>query len=331
MLYSIRFTVRILFISAKILIRRKRVSKRSQMRLKEIENNWKGQFDRATYYKIYNSQAIYIPAVCDAFASLRGVNTTFSEEERFLHYFICSSLFDNFWDRKSLTIEQLRDLSFSPETYTPHNFDETVFQYAHQWLLKRVDDQESYMKVAYQVFHAQQDSLRQMDATIGWGELISITERKGGFSVELCAFYLDGSSSPEIRKLWFRLGALIQLTNDLYDVFKDSREGMYTLPICMKRVADVRLLHNQWTEEIRSLIHQISFPSSQKEICSIHLMCIAAFGKIALDQFEALEKRDQTLQPWSTYTRKELIIDMELWKNLWKGLRLTYQMASIKA
>ena len=113
------------------------------------------------------------------------------------------------------------------------------------------------MSVAHKVFQAQQDSLRQMDVTIGWDELIGITERKGGYSVELYAFNLDDSSSPEIRQIWFRLGALIQLTNDLYDVFKDSREGMYTLPILMNRVEDVRLLHSKLTDEIRLLIHQI--------------------------------------------------------------------------
>lgn len=329
MLYSIKFIVRIVYTAVRILIQRKRIAKRSQHKLNEIEKQWKGKFDHSTFYKIYNSQAIYIPAVCDAFASLRGTTTTQVEEERFLHYFICSSLFDNFWDQKSLSIEQLRALSFSPLTYNANNFDEAVFQYAHQWLLKRVNDQEAYMEVAHQVFHAQQDSILQMDASISWDELVSITERKGGYSVELCAFYLDDSSSPEIRQLWFRLGALIQLTNDLYDVFKDSREGMYTLPILMNRVEDVRLLHTKWTNEIKLLLHQIPVPQTDKEICRIHLMCIAAFGKIALDQFEALEKRDGQLQPWTTYSRKELIIDMELWKNLWKGLRLTHQMASM--
>lgn len=329
MLHSIKFIVQIFIIAVRILIQRKRVAKRSKHLLDQIEEKWNGQFDRVTYYKIFNSQAIYIPSVCHAFASLHGGKISLLEEQRFLHYFICSSLFDNFWDRKSLSIEQLTALSFSPTTYPANNFDEKVFQYAHQWLLKQVHDEDSYMEVAQQVFKAQHDSLKQMDGSIHWEELLSITERKGGYSVELCSFYWDEPSSTELRGLWYRLGALIQLTNDLYDVFKDSRDGMFTLPIMMKRIEEVKTLHKKWTDEISMLLNQIPVEKKKKETCRIHLMGIAAFGRIALEQFELLEKRDQNLKNWSTYSRKELIIDMELWKNLWKWLKLTHAMSKI--
>ncbi|HEY9261388.1 hypothetical protein, partial [Chitinophaga sp.] len=205
---------------------RRQEAKWASNRVKELETPLGGRLDDFTFRKIVNSYAIYNPMMCDAFTALRGRASRKAEKERMLQYFICSSLFDNFCDRKELSQEALHQLSFAPESYTAGSFDEQLFLQCHLFLRDGVRDKSFYEKVTHGVYQSQVDSVKQFDHTLSDEEITDITIRKGGYAVLLCHFYLDDPASEPEQQCWYQIGGIIQLINDLYDIHKDYQEGI---------------------------------------------------------------------------------------------------------
>lgn len=296
-------------------------------RVKELESALGGRLDDFTFRKIVNSYAIYNPMMCDAFTALRGRASRLAEKERMLQYFICSSLFDNFCDRKELSQDALYQISFAPESFTAASFDEQLFLQAHLFLRDGVQDKPFYEEVMHGLFQSQVDSIKQFDHTIGDEEIGRITLSKGGYAVLLCHFYLDDAAGEAERQCWYQIGGIIQLINDLYDIHKDYQEGAATLP---NRMNDAYAFHTYFTglvENVKKEISNLPFPAEAKQHLTISMMGICSLGMMAIRQLQQIQGMNATLPDLRSLPRKALIVDMEKPKNLWYCIRLVYQHA----
>jgi hypothetical protein len=335
--YFFRFWYRVIKTAFYIIFNRKRETRRAYALLDEIEMQYGGQFAPATRRKIAISYGIYTPMICDAFTALHGRRTLESERFRYIHYFVCSSLFDDFTDTIALPEEALLALSFDPLAFAPRTFDEAVFRSSHLLLQAFVRERAEYEKVTRTLFRAQWDSKKQArvsagspaDTRLSDEEVRSITFSKGGNSVLLCSYYLELPSSGAERECWYRIGTIIQLTNDLFDIYKDIQDHIDTLPT---RMTDVRAFQAFFGEQIRgmqALIHTLPVPEARKAPFRLAMAGIYAFGLIALDQLRQLQGDAPALPPLGTLPRSALIIDMEKGRNLGKWLRYTYHHARL--
>ncbi|MET6997553.1 hypothetical protein [Chitinophaga defluvii] len=326
-MYFFRFTAGILSKTYHILTSRKQEQKWATHYVKQLEQQLGGQLDDFTFKKVVTSYAIYIPMMCDAFTLLRNRLTNNQEKERMLHYFICSSLFDNFCDRAELTADELYSISFEPEVYQPRTFDEKLFLHSHRLLQAYVKDKTFYSEVTRQLYKAQEDSALQFDKTVSNDVIAQITLDKGGYSVLLCHFYLDEQASPAEKHCWYQIGGIIQLTNDLYDIYKDIQEGSETLP---NRMTDAHAFNHYFlglVQNIKQEIAALPFSSKQKQAFTISMMGICSLGSMALRQLMQLQGTAAILPPFSSLPRKALIIDMEKPANLWYCIKTVYQQA----
>jgi len=292
--------------------------------LRKIELQFNGRLDDFTFHKIVNSYAIYNPMMCDAFSLLHGRLTNRQEKERMLHYFICSSLFDNFCDRDALTVKQLNDISFNTELYHAERFDEKLFLHSHVLLRDYVRDKQYYNEVTHKLFDVQQRSAKQFDEGITDEELEAITFMKGGYSVLLCHFYMDEEATAEEQQCWYRIGSIIQLTNDLYDIYKDIQDGSQTLANRMRNAYAFNEFFLGIVGNMKKEIEALPCPASVKRSFAVSMMGICAFGLIALQQLQQVQGTAFELPDFQTLPRKSLIIDMEKLSNLWKWMRLVY-------
>lgn len=321
--YFFRFWYRVIKTALYIIFNRKRETKRAYALLDEIEGRFGGRFTPDTRKKIAVSYGIYTPMICDAFTALHGRRTTLSERTRYIHYFICSSLFDDFTDIIALPENELLALSFEPESFEPRGFDEAVFRASHL-LLKDFVEEADYMRVARELFRAQWDSKQQAQTHLSDEEIRAITFAKGGNSVLLCSYYVEFASTDIERDCWYRIGTIIQLTNDLFDIYKDTQDRIDTLPT---RMRDVRVFEAFFEEQIRGMqaqVRALPVPENRKGTFRLAMAGIYAFGLIALDQLRALGPE---LPALDSLPRKALIIDMEKRRNLAAWLRYTYRYA----
>jgi hypothetical protein len=323
MAYFFRFWARVIRTALYIIYHRRLETRRAYALLREIEQKYGGRFSDPTRRKIAVSYGIYNPMMCDAFTALHGRRTNTAEKERFIHYFICSSLFDDFTDITTLPEAELLALSFSPETFTPRNFDEAVFRDSHLFLKAFVREKVTYDSLTRKLFQAQWDSKKQARGahTLSDDALREITFRKGGLSVLLCSFYLDTSPTPAERDCWYRIGTIIQLTNDLFDVYKDLGDQMDTLPLRMQDAAVFRVFFEDQVKGMFAVVGSLEVPETRKAPFRLFMAGICAFGMIALDQLGELTP------PFQGYTRAQLVIDMEKRQNLAAWLRYAYRLA----
>ena len=320
--YFFRFWGQVIRTALYIIRNRRIETRRAYALLSDIENRYGGRFSDPTRRKIAVSYGIYNPMMCDAFTALHGRRTNEAEKQRFIHYFICSSLFDDFTDIIALPEAELLALSFSPETFEPRGFDETVFRDSHLLLKGFVNERVTYEALTRKLFQAQWDSKKQArSGALSDDALREITFRKGGLSVLLCSFYLDTSPTPAERDCWYRIGTIIQLTNDLFDIYKDLGDQMDTLPMRMRDVAVFRVFFEDQVVGVFHAVEVLDVPENRKAPFRLFMAGICAFGMIALDQLRELTP------PFDAYSRKELVIDMEKKRNLAAWLRYTYRLS----
>ena len=319
---SVQFGIRMVWV-------RYKAENQATAYLHSIEEKQHGNFDAATFKKIVKSHSVYLPIVNDAFTALHGRYTTKKEQERSIHYFICSSLFDNFWDEKSLTIEQLKKISFDSKNYSANLFDEKVFVESHLYLLNEVKDKTAYQIVSEKTFAAQEASLQQFNENISNEQIATITFEKGGTAVLLCRYYLDIDASVAEENCWFYLGSIIQLSNDLFDIYKDINDGIETLAT---RCTDAYAMEKFFLERLNLLkenIKSLSFSESKKQRFSIAMAATTVLGLVAIERLKSIQKSSDYLPDFTTLQRKKLIVDMENPFNIFSWLKLLYVHAKL--
>lgn len=309
---------------------RKKETKRAYRLLDGIEMQFEGKFNAATKKKIAVSYGIYNPMICDAFSKLYGRLTNEEERRRYIYYFICSSLFDDFTDYELISEQQLNAISFQSDSYIPRSFDEKVFLYAHRKLRDDVKDKQRYDRVSHSLFDAQMQSKQQYNSTLSVDEIQQITFAKGGNSVLLCSFYLEEDPDENMFRCWYKIGTLIQMTNDLYDIYKDLQDNIFTLPDRMPNAYAFDDFFISHIDEMKSLIAELPCSAMRKKEFSLSMAGIYAFGLIALDQLKKLQGKAGQLPDLKTLPRNVLIIDMEKISNLAKWFKFVYRHAKIK-
>jgi len=300
--------------------------------LHTVEEKFDGKFDKKTLEKIVKRYSIQQHFINDSFSSLFGRNNIEKEKERNLLYFIMVSVYDDFFDDKTLTIDEIDSIFYHPETFNPQTFFEKVFIYTHTRLLNDVADKAQYFKDFEGLHIAQKDSLEQFNPNVTDEALLSITTRKGGYCLLMCRHYLDTPYLPAADATWYALGGVIQLTNDLYDIYKDMQEGIITLAVRAKQYEAIYALYAKHAEALNETIRQLPVSHARKMDLSIILNVIAAFGYVALDNLKRLQANNSNnsiLPVFDALPRKELIIDMEKNINRYKLLKFTYQNASL--
>ena len=327
MVYFFRFSATLLQLASYIIRSRKQETARAYTLLDTVEAQWKGRFQPATRRKIAVSYGIYNAMICDAFTRLHGRFTTTDEKERLIHYFICSSLFDDFTDYGIVTEQQLLAMSFQPQSYTPETFDERVFLQSHLLLLNFVHDKPAYEKITRALYKAQLVSKQQYKSQLPDETIQEITFTKGGYSVLLCRHYLAINSGNIEEECWYRIGTIIQLTNDLFDIYKDLQDQIDTLPNRMTNAYTFEQFFLRQVNEMNLLIEQLPHSKQRKQSFRLSMAGIYAFGLIAIDQLKTIQGNNLQLPDFKTLPRKALIVDMEQIKNIRKWLRFTYQQA----
>jgi hypothetical protein len=239
------------------------------------------------------------------------------------------SVYDDFFDDKTLTLDQIDSIFYHPEKYNAVTFFEKVFIYAHTRLLNDVENRDQYFKDFEGLHLAQKDSLEQFNPKVTDETLLSITTRKGGFCLLMCRHYLDTPYLPEADATWYALGGVIQLTNDLYDIYKDMQEGIITLALRAKEYEAIYAIYHKHAQNLNKTIRQLPVKQHRQNDLSIILNVIAAFGYVALDNLKRLQADNASLPAFETLARKELIIDMEKNSNRLKLLMFTFQNASL--
>ncbi len=295
--------------------------------LNELEKKYNGQFPAEQRQKILNYYGIFITTfLCSSYKKLAGKKLTLEERKRATLFGILTPVGDDLFDLDKLDEAAIRQITFHPETYSAQTFSSNVAKEIQTFLLSHVPHLEAYILASKNVLDIQAETIKQTDANTSIEETKHITYTKGAVSVIIYHQCLDDAADTQIQEALFYVGSLYQLGNDIFDLYKDVRDNIYTL---VNTCDDFRTFRKAFLERVEiqnKKIMDLPFPDRNKKDFCVVMNTINARSMVALDQFVKYQEKNGKKINWWKEDRKSMITDMEKPMNFFKWLRYCYTL-----
>lgn len=287
--------------------------------LNELETKYSGKFQQEQRQKILNYYGLFITSfLCSSYKKLYGQTLSYDERKRATLFGILTPVGDDLFDIDKLKIEDIRKITFDPENYNATTFSSKVSKEIQTYLLQHVPHKEEYLQASKNVLDIQVETIKQTNPSIAKEEIERITYTKGAVSVIIYHQSLDEPASVEMLDVLFYVGSLFQLGNDIFDLYKDVRDNIYTLiNTCDHYLAFKEKFLQRVKEQNRKIMALPYAEKNKKEFCIV-MNTINARSIVALDQFIHLQKKMHSKINWWKLQRKDMIVDMEKPSNFLK-------------
>jgi hypothetical protein len=297
--------------------------------LHDLEEKYSGQFSAEQKKKITDYYGLFITSfLCSSYKRLYGKQLTDAERKRATLFGILTPVGDDLFDIDKLDHKSIEQITFKPETFEATTFSPHVAKEIQSFLLTNVPHKAAYIKASQAVLDIQVKTVKQVDPLITKEEIERITYTKGGVSVIIYHQCLDDEANEQMQEVLFFIGSLYQLGNDIFDLYKDVRDNIYTL---INTCQDHKALKEKFIERVKlqnQKIMALPYAKKNKEIFCIIMNTINARSIVALDQFIAFENKKEKINWWKL-ERKDMIVDMEKPFNLLKWFYYIWKLPKL--
>ena len=278
-----------------------------------------GSLTEYDFEKITNYYGIGSPVLAgESIAHLLDIKVGAQERKILTLMAAITGLFDDFFDRSYQSSDRIKGLmNLSPE-YLPHNAHEKLFCDLVREILLISPDKKRLNEFANRVFEAQVLSLQQKNKNSKWEELLHITYRKGGESLLFYRCSFPSKISDQELECLRRVGGLIQVCNDIFDVNKDIKEGIRTVATETK---DIKILRQKVQRLYKETFEycRIAIPSRGMNVFLQQIKIIVSQSFVALKFYENTQKKNGKNFTPQKYPRELLICDMAKRKHLFQA------------
>lgn len=278
-----------------------------------------GSLTEYDFEKITNYYGIGSPVLAgEGFAELLSTKIGIRERKLLTLMAAITGLFDDFFDRSNQSHTRIKGLmNLSPNTL-PQNAHEKLFVDLVAEILAISEDKKRLYKHANRVFAAQVLSLKQKSREASWQDLFDITYKKGGESL---LFYRCSFSTPITEQestCLLKVGGLIQVCNDIFDVNKDIKEGVRTFITESRDIAQLKIkVQKLYFETFKYC--RLAIPDTNMEAFLQQVKIIISQSFVALDFYLQTQNNNGKLFTPQKYPRESLICDMGKNKHLLKA------------
>lgn len=296
--------------------------------LHELENKYGGKFSDEQKKKILNYYGLFITSfLCSNYTKLYGRTLTDAERKRATLFGILTPVGDDLFDVDKLDMESIHFITYDPQNYTATTFPGHVAKEIQTFLLTDVPHKEAYLQAAKNVLDIQIETARQTNPAIAEQELEYITYMKGAASVIIYHQCLNDVADEQMKEVLFFTGSLFQLGNDIFDLYKDVRDNIYTL---VNTCADYAAFRKSFLERIQlqnQKIMALPYAEKNKTAFCFVMNTINARSVVALDKLVRMQQKNGKKINWQELQRKDMIVDMEKPRNFLKWLWYAYKLA----
>lgn len=281
-----------------------------------------GSLDESDFKKITGYYGLAVPAVLgEAFCALREERMTSKERMASTHQGAMTGLGDDFFDRQRLSEQGVKDFIEKPEQFAGNTASEKLFLDFYKKALLNAPDAGKMKAQILRVFQAQLLSKQQDSEGTSFEMLKDITMRKGGESL---LFYRTAFEHPMQKgeeKMLYSLGGLMQFSNDIYDIYEDRQSGVSTLATTVTQIADLRTHYAALLRIGTEAAYRSGYPKTNVRRF-LNLLNLGIFSRcfVCLDQLERNEKKTAGIFELRSYSRKQLVCDMDQFGNQLKSV-----------
>ena len=279
--------------------------------------------DNKDFKKITAYYGLAVPAILgEAFCSLRGEKMAPKERMAATCQGVITGLGDDFFDKKNISGPSLKQLIDQPQKSDGTNEYEKLSLHFLRSAIANAPDPKLTQHQLDKVYAAQVLSKKQNSPGLDYDEIKNITIRKGAESVLFYRTVFSHQMNKEEEKALYCLGGLMQLSNDIFDVYEDEQQGICTLLTTTQNIRNIRTLFLSLMQTGYAAAHKTSYPKPRIKKF-IDLISIAIFSRclVCLDQLEKNEKKSGNVFTPAKYKRKDLICDMDTALNKWRSVK----------
>lgn len=298
--------------------------------LEELEKKYSGVFAPEQKKKILDYYGMFITSfLCSSYKRLYGKELTDAERKRATLFGILTPVGDDLFDIDKLDTASIQQITFDPEQFNATTFSAKVAKEIQSFLLQTVPHKAAYKLASRNVLDIQIETAKQTKASISKEEIERITFTKGAVSVIIYHQCLDDVADTKMLEVLFLIGSLYQLGNDIFDLYKDVRDNIYTLVNTCK---DFVVFRKEFVDRVKlqnEKIMALPYVQKDKEAFCIVMNTINARSLVALDQFVNFQQKHGGAIDWWKLERKDMIVDMEKPYNFLKWLRYIYKLPTL--
>ncbi|MBS4057489.1 MAG: class 1 isoprenoid biosynthesis enzyme [Bacteroidales bacterium] len=262
--------------------------------------------------KITHYYGLAVPAILgEAFGILLAKPMSRNERMALTYLGGATGLFDDFFDKHHLPKDYILDLLRQSRDLIVTNANEQLFLNLYGKALEHAANPDLVRTYSLKIFESEVLSEKQLNPEIDIHEIKRITLEKGGVSLLFYRSGMDAAISDEEKVLFFHLGGLLQLENDIFDIYKDHRDGIKTLATTATKIEPLRVTYTTLTDQVIRYVHETAFSEKNKRQFIDIMLIIIGRGFVCLDMLARNEKSSNNVFSIDSYSRKDLICDME--------------------
>jgi len=281
-----------------------------------------GSLDEEDFKKIRTYYGFGVPAIVgEGFCTLRG--KPMLERERFTSTYqgALTGLYDDFFDKTHIDPAGIRKMMDDPDGFSASSSLEQLFTTLLIKVHEGLYNKEFFSRTFRQVFMAQAESSKQAGSALSTEEIKDITFRKGGYSLLFYRSIFSYELLEGEEEALYHTSGLMQLGNDIFDVFDDVRQHIITLLTTCRTIKEVReIFRNQMEKSIR-LIRKPAYTEKDQSAYLHKFVLAISRCFVCMDQLERLQQKTGEAFIPSGYSRKELICDIQKPANILRAIR----------
>lgn len=277
----------------------------------------KDQISRIRYYTIQSS------LTNSWFSSLTGYKIDNDEIQKGLYLGALTPMMDDLTDDFGLNYAEIvKRLNMQNDSASDSiNFAGYLFKTVSE----KADN--TFLKYFAKAMKAQDDSLKQFQKNrLSFEELYKITFDKGGYFTLLYRSVLKKDIIKGEEEAIYLLGGILQLTNDMFDVYKDYENGQQTLFTNTHDIEKLRDLYLHLIDDMIVKFWELEYPFRQKKEALLKIFTVLSRGIVCMNQLLNCQRKTDNIFELEKYTRADLICDMEKVSNIIKSIKIGYSL-----
>lgn len=286
-------------------------------RLKAAKHHTDGSFTDK-HIKRMGYYARFVPAVSGAnYALLANRRMSHKERMQMLKLGAAAALFDDYFDDPTLSHLDLKCIMDTLADYVPRNARERIFVELLREVKSGVVFVDACMDIGYKVYAAQVEAEKQSEGGLSQAEIYRITFDKGGYSTVMFTYLMDKPEDEKAAAAVYHFGGMIQWVDDIFDLYEDQQDKLETLVTTATDMHQLREAYERDLYKLKDLFAALDY-LPRRNILKFMDLQLFFFSRalVCLQQFQDLQNQHAIPFDAGSFTRKQLICDMEKWANI---------------
>lgn len=275
------------------------------------------------YYPMYT-----ILGCAEMYMSLKGRGLTSDERKRLTLVAAWATLCDDLVDDHNWTHEQVLDIIFNNPKEENHPGNVKLLIALNNEFQKIWKPSHKYINQLKVALEWQSISAKQLDAAITLDEIVRICREKNGNTSLMFATLIDEEWTEKELAFIYQSAIVGQLTNDAFDIYKDTQSGISTYFNKAPSIQQVKIFFLDECKKLHSMVRECNTSEENKKN-TIRRMCILhAFTLTAIDHLQKAEDKFGAPVDWKIVPRQHMVTDMALNSNRFKTVRYMKWLAT---